>query len=133
MGGFVLRTSDDVSFFLNTKHILWLLEHHVISPAQFETSFLLDSKTIDDRKKSDTFVRIIAVAQALWFCVNIVARGVQGLAVTTLEITTVGIIVDSILVYYFWKDKLASVESTKVVKINITLSEMILLEGDEVA
>ena len=133
MGGFILRTSDDVSFFLDTKHILWLLEHHVISTAKFETSFLLDSKIIDDRNKSDVFVRVIAVGQALWFCVNIVARGVQRLAVTTLEITTIGIIVDSILVYYFWKEKPANVESTEVVKIDMTLSEMILLEEDEAA
>jgi hypothetical protein len=130
MGGFVLQTSDDVSFFLDTKHILWLLEHQVISTAEFEKSFILDSKTIDDRNKSDTFIRVIAVGQALWFCVNIVARGVQGLAVTTLEITAVGIIVDSILVYYFWKDKPADVESMEIVKVKMTLSEIILLEED---
>jgi len=133
VSGFVLRTSDDVSFSLNTKHILWLLEHHVMSPTHFETSFMLDSKTIDDRNKSDVFVRTLAVGQAIRFCVNIIARGVQGLAVTTLEITTVGIIIDSILVCYFWKDKPADVESTEVVEINMTLGEMLLLEEDEEA
>ena len=133
MGGFILQTSDDVSFFLDTKQILWLLKHHVISTTQFETSFLLDSKTINDRNKSDLSVRVIAISQALWFCVNVAARGIQGLAVTTLEINTIGIVVDSILVYYFWKNKPADVESTEVVKINITLSEMILLEEDEAA
>ena len=133
MGGFMLQTSDNVSFFLDTKQILWLVEHHVISTAQFETSFLLDSRTIDDRNKSDLTIRVIAVGQALWFCINIVARGIQGLAVTTLEINTIGIVIDSILVYYFWKDKPAGVESTEVVKISMTLSEMILLEEDEEA
>jgi hypothetical protein len=133
MGGFVLRTSDDFSFFLNAKHIDWLLRHQVISTAQSEKSFLLESKTIDDRNKSDTFIRVIAVGQALWFCVNIIARGVQGLAVTTLEITTIGIIVDSILVYYFWKDKPADVKSMEEVNIRMTLNEMIQLEEDEAA
>lgn len=133
MGGFVLRKSDDVSFFLDTKHIHWLLAHQAISTAQFEKSFLLDSRAIDDRNKSDIFVRVIAVGQALWFCVNIIARGVQGLAITTLEITTIGIIVDSILVYYIWKDKPADVESMEVVDIKMTLGEMVLLEEDEAA
>lgn len=105
MGGFVLRTSDDVRFFLDVKQILWLLKHQAISTAKFEKRFLLDSKTIDDRNKSDTFVRVIAVGQALWFCINIIARCVQGLAVTTLEINTIGIVVDSILIYFVWKDK----------------------------
>ena len=55
----------------------------------------------------------------------------QGLAVTTLEVTTIGIIVDSVLVYYFWKDKPADVESTEVVEIQMTLHEMLQLEEDE--
>ena len=133
MGGFVLRTSDDVRFFLDTKHVLWLLEHHVISTAEFETWFILESKTIDDRNKSDIFMRLIAVAQAIWFCVNIIARGVQGLAVMTLEVATVGIVIDSILVYYFWKDKPAGIESVEVIEVKMTLNEIILLEEDEVA
>ena len=133
MGGLVLRTSDGVTFFLNTKHISWLLKHQVISTAQFEKSFLLDSKTIDDRNKSDTFLRLIAVGQALWFCVNIIARGVQGFAVTTLEMITSGIIVDSILVYYVWKEKPADVMSMEEVNIRTTLNEMIQLEEDEAA
>ncbi|ERF77102.1 hypothetical protein EPUS_08669 [Endocarpon pusillum Z07020] len=133
MGGFVLRTSDDVRFFLDEKQILWLLQRQAISTAQFEKSFLLDSKTISDRNNSDTFIRLIAVGQALWFCINIIARASQGLAVTTLEITVIGIIVDSILVYYFWKDKSADVESIEVISINITLGELILLEEDEAA
>jgi hypothetical protein len=133
MGGFSLRTSDGVRFFLDTKHILWLLKHEVISTAQFNEGFLLDSKIIDDRNKSDTFVRVIAVGQALWFCINIIARGVQDLAVTTLEITTVEIVIVCILVYYIWKDKPANVGYSEVVDINLTLSEMLLLEEDREA
>lgn len=133
MGGFVLRPSDGVRFFLDAKHVLWLLEHQVISTAEFEENFILDTKTIDDRIKSDTFIRVIAVGQALWFCVNIIARGVQGLAITTLEITTIGIIIDSILVYYFWRDKPADVESIEVVEVKKTLGEIMLLEEDEAA
>jgi hypothetical protein len=132
MGGFVLRTRDGVQFFLNTKRIRWLLEHDVISTAEFEDKFVLESKAIDDRNKSDIVMRTIALAQAIWFCVNIIARGLQGLAVTTLEVTTVGIIVDSILVYYFWKDKPADVESAEVIEITMTLHEVVILQEDEV-
>jgi hypothetical protein len=131
MGGFMLRTSDDVQFFLDTKHLHWMLENKVIPMAEFEHRFLLDPKAIDDRNKSDIFIRVIAVGQALWFCVSIIARGVQQLPVTTLEITAIGIIVDSILVYYFWKDKPADVESTEVVDIGMTLKDMIMFEKDE--
>lgn len=130
MGGFMLRTSDGVKFFLDTRHIHWMLEHKVFSMEEFERSFMIDGKAIDDRNKSDIFVRVLAVGQALWFCVDIIARGLQGLAVTTLEVTTIGIIVDSILVYYFWKDKPADVEYSEIVDIGMTLDEMISLEQD---
>ncbi|KAG8533438.1 uncharacterized protein KY384_002221 [Bacidia gigantensis] len=131
MGGFVLRTGDGVRFFLDTKHIHWLLDHQAISMAQFEEHFLLDPKAIDDRNKSDVFVRVIAVGQALWFCVNIIARDIRRMPITTLEITTIGIIIDSVLVYYFWKDKPADVQRMEVVNIQMTISELLLLEENE--
>ena len=133
IGGFVLQTSDGISFFLDTKHIHWLLEHEAISITQFKKDFLLNSKTIDDRNKSDIFIRLIAVGQALWFCINLIARGGQHLAISTLEITTVGIIVNSVLVYYFWKDKPADVQMMETVDIKMTLSEIIQLEENDAA
>lgn len=133
MGGFVLRTSDNHRFFLDTKMIHWLLEHQAISTAQFEEHYLLDSKAIDDRNKSDTFVRLIGIGQILWFCVNVIARGTQRLAVTTLEVTTIGIIVGSVMTVYFWRHKPADVQSAVVIEIDVTLNQIILLEEDEVA
>ena len=133
MGGFMFRTNDDVKFLLDGKHILWLLEHQAISVTQFERDFLQYSKLIDDKNKSDVFVRVIAVAQALWFCINIIARGVQKLTVTTLETTTIGIIVDSILAYYIWRHKPANVESIEVIEIDMAMTDIIALVEDEAA
>lgn len=129
----MLQTSDGIRFFLDTKHIHWLLEHEAISITQFEKDFLLGSKTIDDRNKSDIFIRIIAVGQALWFCINVIARGGQHLAISTLEMTTIGIIVNSVLVYYFWKDKPTDVQMMETVDIKMTLSEIIYLEENDAA
>jgi hypothetical protein len=133
MGGFALRSRDDVQFFLNAKHILWLQQHNVMSTSAFEKHFMLSKKFIEDRNKVDTFMRGLALAQAAWFCVNVIARGVQGLAVTTLEVTTIGIITNSVLVYYFWKDKPADVESPEIVTVDLTVSELVHLEEDESA
>ena len=129
----MLQTSDNVRMFLDTRKIAWLLQHKAISKIDFEKSFLIDSKSIDDRNKSDLFIRVLAVGQALWFCVSIIARGVQHLPVTTLEVTTIGIIVDSVLAYYFWKDKPADVESMEIVYINNSLEALVSLEEDDEA
>jgi hypothetical protein len=131
MGGFAMRTTDGATFFLDAPQILWLLSHRVVSMTQFEHQFLLDKRTIDDRNKTDGFVRVIAVAQALWFCVDIVGRAAQGLAVTTLEITVIGIVINSVVVYYFWKDKPADVQSIEIVDISHTLEALLDLEEDQ--
>ena len=131
MGGFALRTRDGVVFFLDSKQIAWLLEHGCISATQFEQTFLLDPKSIDDRNKSDTFVRILAIGQTLWFTINCIARGVQGLGLTTLEITTIGIIVDSVLVYYVWRYKPADIDTAVVVDSDMDLNDILIKEEDE--
>lgn len=133
MGGFSLRTTDNVQFFLDTKQILWLVKHKVVSEIEFEDKFLLDSRKIDDRDKRDGFIRFIAVFQATWFCVNLIARGVQRLPVTTLETTTVGMIMDSIILYYIWKDKPADVELTEVIDSDLNLETILSLEEDSAA
>ncbi|KAJ0124030.1 Major facilitator superfamily domain general substrate transporter protein [Diaporthe amygdali] len=131
MGVFTLRTRDNVRFFPDTKCIKWMLECRAISAVPFEQWCLLDSRTIKVLNKSDTFVRILAVGQALWFCINITARGTQRLAVTTLKVTTIGLIVDSVLVYYVWKDKPSNVELSIIIELEMTLDELLLLEEDE--
>lgn len=133
MGGFSLRTNDNIQFFLNTKHILWLVKHKVISSNEFEDKFLLDIKTIDDRNKSNSFIRVVAVFQAIWFCINLIARGAQHLSVTTLEITTVGMIIDSVILYYIWKDKPADIELTEIINTHLNLETILSLEEDSAA
>ncbi|KAI8297009.1 hypothetical protein K4K61_000375 [Colletotrichum sp. SAR11_59] len=133
MGGFALKTSDDTCFFLDAAQIAWLLEREAISRARFDERFLLDAQAIEDRNKSDLFIRVVAVAQALWFCVNMVARAAQGLAVSTLEITTVGIIIDSVLVYWVWREKPADVQWVEYVHVDMTLNELVALEPGQAA
>ena len=126
-----MRTADDKRYFLDAPQILWLLQHKVVTIEQFEQLFLLDRKTIDDRNKTDGFVRVLAVAQALWFCVDVVARAAQGLAVTMLEITVIGIVVNSVAVYYFWKEKPADVWSVDIIDVPLTVNQLLQLEEDE--
>ncbi|PYH32951.1 uncharacterized protein BO87DRAFT_439015 [Aspergillus neoniger CBS 115656] len=44
---------------------------------------------INDRSKTDIFMRLLAVGQILWVVVQIISRGVYGLTVTQLEVTVV--------------------------------------------
>ncbi|KAJ6020877.1 hypothetical protein N7540_006381 [Penicillium herquei] len=66
---------------VDAQHILHLLELNFI-----ELPRILPEE-IDDRSKSDPFMRIIAVGQILWVLLQIIARAAKGLAVTQLEVT----------------------------------------------
>ncbi|KAJ5736749.1 uncharacterized protein N7483_001874 [Penicillium malachiteum] len=66
---------------VDVQRMLYLLELNFI-----ELPRILPEE-IDDRSKSDPFVRIIAVSQILWVLLQIIARAAKGLAVTQLEVT----------------------------------------------
>ncbi|KAK7030818.1 hypothetical protein VNI00_013926 [Paramarasmius palmivorus] len=53
----------------------------------------------------DVFTKSIAVVQTLWFILQVAARGKQGLAISELEIITVGFAVLNFGTYFLWWKK----------------------------
>ncbi|KAH8730036.1 hypothetical protein GQ44DRAFT_673718 [Phaeosphaeriaceae sp. PMI808] len=59
---------------------------------------------IDDHNKADWAVKAVALMQILWFVTQIVGRGVQRLAISTLELFTLGIVFCAVLIFIcYWK------------------------------
>ncbi|GKZ33985.1 hypothetical protein AbraIFM66950_004116 [Aspergillus brasiliensis] len=54
---------------------------------------------INDRSKTDAFMRILAIGQILWVVVQILSRAIYGLAVTQLEVTVVAFAVCAVGMY----------------------------------
>lgn len=59
----------------------------------------ISKEEIQDRSKADGFVRVITVFQILWLCVQTIARAVEGLAITQLEIATVAFAICAVFMY----------------------------------
>jgi hypothetical protein len=93
----------------------WAITDNESSKGDTATSlleFLLQTKTlsitegeIQDRSKGDTISKTIAVWQTTWFITQCIARGVEGLAVTNLEIMTCAFAALNVLTYRFWWNK----------------------------
>jgi hypothetical protein len=89
MGGFVIQSDVD-----DTKH-------RRVSPeklfSMFKTGALpwpeCTDDEIEDRSKADWLVKTIGLIQIFWFITQTIGRWAQGLAVTTLEIFTLGIVI----------------------------------------
>jgi len=101
MGGFLLHPPDWVPFPLNSKQVHYLVIHGYIP----YSAVALEKADLADRNKGDGMVRFISVLQILWFSFNCIARASQGLAITTLELTTLGFILCTLGTSYFWFHK----------------------------
>ncbi|KAF6826177.1 hypothetical protein CPLU01_09825 [Colletotrichum plurivorum] len=83
MGGFVLEAAD--------------LKHPI--PVDAKQMFYLVQRGL------------ITVGQATWFVANCIARAVQGVHVTTIELTTLSFVVVTLATSYLWYHKPADVSS----------------------
>ncbi|BCS04942.1 uncharacterized protein AKAW2_80743S [Aspergillus luchuensis] len=77
----------DKVFYLTATEALKLLCKNQGTPIPGLDSVSVEE--INDRSKTDIFMRLLAVGQILWVVVQIISRGVYGLAVTQLEVTVV--------------------------------------------
>ena len=60
---------------------------------------------IQDKARGDFLSKAIVILQSIWFIVQCIARGKQGLALTELELVTVALASLNGVMYYFWWDK----------------------------
>ncbi|KAF8648136.1 hypothetical protein AX16_006386 [Volvariella volvacea WC 439] len=67
-------------------------------------------KEIQDRGKGDILAKAIVVLQTLWFVVQCIARRVENLVLTELELVTLAFAALNTLTYILWWDKPLNVE-----------------------
>jgi hypothetical protein len=68
----------------------------ILSPTEIE---------IEDRGKSDWLTKSIVLVQALWFITQCIARRIQHLPLTELEVVTLAYATLNFLIYVFWWNK----------------------------
>ncbi|KAK7023630.1 hypothetical protein VNI00_016592 [Paramarasmius palmivorus] len=66
---------------------------------------ITEDEIMDNLSHSDSITKIIAVVQTAWFLIQVGARSVEGLAITELEVTTVGFAVLNFGTYFLWWNK----------------------------
>ena len=62
-------------------------------------------REVDDRSRADVVSKFIFVLQTLWFVTQCIARGVQGLDITQLELTTVAFASLNVITFILWMKK----------------------------
>jgi hypothetical protein len=65
---------------------------------------------IDDKSKGDAISKGFVILQAGWFVTQCIARGVQGLPITELELVTVAFAALNFVIYLLWWEKPLNVQ-----------------------
>ncbi|KAJ3572780.1 hypothetical protein NP233_g2861 [Leucocoprinus birnbaumii] len=77
----------------------------IIDLSQLHERVDISEGEINDKSKGDFFTKLIVIIQTTWFIVQCVARWVQRLHVTELEIVTLAFAMLNIITYLLWWNK----------------------------
>jgi hypothetical protein len=77
----------------------------------------ISEEELEDKAKGDFLSKTIAILQVSWFIIQCIARFIQGLAITELEVATLALASMNVFMYFFWWNKPLGVNVP--VKINL--------------
>ena len=126
MGGFILHTKDWIPFPLDARQVHYLVAEGYIP----YSSVAISKQEIVDKNKNDAIVRIITIGQTLWFVLNVITRGSQHLAITTLELTTIASVICTLSTYFCWAHKPSDIQTGIVLATDVTIAEILNKAGD---
>jgi hypothetical protein len=99
MGGFVLHPRDSEPFPVTARQLHYLVVH------KFVPYPTLDKKELEDKSKADGFAKLLTCLQITWLLLQLSARLVQKLPITTLELTTLTYVICGLACFWQWKHK----------------------------
>ena len=111
MGGYVLQRRDNTNVPLLSSEIISLLKNNPEKEPSFQLPPLEESD-IEDRSKAGGFAKFFTLAQTGWLVVQCIARRVENLPISQLEIATVAFATCTIVASGFWWNKPLDVRVT---------------------
>jgi hypothetical protein len=103
MGGFVdSSTGQPVIVPDITKNPLYEYDLLIRQDGTFPRAVAIREEEILDRSKGNTFVKLVVVLQTLWFVTQYLARWIDHLPRTQLEVVTLAYATLTVAVYCFW-------------------------------
>ncbi|EJT69314.1 hypothetical protein GGTG_12933 [Gaeumannomyces tritici R3-111a-1] len=95
-----LRHISD-TWVVNSQQLLYLRGEGIIKRLP-----KLEEEELQDRNKSNAIVKLLAITQVCWLATQLVTRAARGLPVTTLEISAVAYVANSLVIYLLQWDSI---------------------------
>ncbi|KAG6860071.1 hypothetical protein C0995_016212 [Termitomyces sp. Mi166 len=97
MGGFQIGEPYDMDpMTLHPDDICLYLENHDI---------VISKEEIMDKSKGDILTKCLVLVQVTWFILQVLARAIQHLAISELEIVTLAFALLNLVIYFCWWNK----------------------------
>ncbi|KAG2136365.1 uncharacterized protein EDB93DRAFT_1091843 [Suillus bovinus] len=114
MGGFMLYVNDRPRATLTPHELMKFVRNGSVDMP------VITEAEIEDRSKGDGLSKGIAVLQLAWFIAQLVARYIQNLPITLLEIDTLAVAVLTCIAYALWWKKPKDVGCPYIVHLKAT-------------
>ncbi|TDL15019.1 hypothetical protein BD410DRAFT_856986 [Rickenella mellea] len=112
MGGFMLFNGDKALYTLSPKELDRLWRNGKIEFPK------ISKEDIEDKSKGDIISKGFVIIQTTWFVLQCIARGVEGLAITELELVTLAFAVLNLATYALWWNKPLNVQRSIPVRLS---------------
>ncbi|KAF7430672.1 hypothetical protein PC9H_006381 [Pleurotus ostreatus] len=116
MGGFVTIQSDGKRRTIRPEDLGVVVAEDSMETAPKLPWPMVEEDDIKEKRQGDTITKALVVWQTTWFVLQIIARGVEGLAVTELEIMTLAYGLLSAFLYGLWWNKPYDVQTPILVQ-----------------
>lgn len=119
MGGFFLKTQDlSIPIPLDAEQVFYLVKNTYIDYP------ILSKDDIEDKNKTDGLARLLTIFQALWFVTSTIARPIQGLSMTTLELTTISFVIVMFATSYCWLHKPSDISRPMILHSEVLMADI---------
>ncbi|KAI1639672.1 hypothetical protein F4809DRAFT_656560 [Biscogniauxia mediterranea] len=117
MGGFVIRIRAKEGLeYHNPYHLTANDIHRLRKERVLQTLPSITKEEIDDKSKSDSFVKALAVTQILWTTLQIVVRAARKLSISQLELAVLAFAVCAVIIYVLYWNKPKSIRTATVIE-----------------
>ncbi|CAA9957302.1 hypothetical protein PTMSG1_00910 [Pyrenophora teres f. maculata] len=124
-GGFQLRTVDFISIPITAKQIHYLIKHNIIGLPR------VTKREIWDKSNADKVAKFLACFQTAWLTTQTIARAIQHLAITPLELSSIALALTTLTTLWYWLRKPLDVETPTVVFTEKSIKEIVSVCGGE--
>jgi hypothetical protein len=118
-GGFELRTADSEAIPITGKQVHYLIEHNIIALPK------VTKKEIWDKSNADKVAKFLACFQTGWLTTQTIARAIQHLAITPLELSSIALALTSLTTLWYWLQKPLDVETPTVIHTEKSMKEIV--------